>query len=96
MKRRDPQSLKEIIDIIMDDDSVREAARAQRLCYLWPEVVGPGINAYTTRRYVDGRTLHVFISSGPLKNELQFNRTRLIDLLNNAVGCQVIDDIHFH
>lgn len=96
MKRRDPQSLKEIIDIIMDDDSVREAARAQRLCYIWPEVVGPGINRYTTKRYVDGRTLHVFISSGPLKNELQFNRSRLINLLNNAVGHEVIDDIYFH
>lgn len=96
MKRRDPVSLKDIIDQVLDDDSIRDAARAQRLCYLWPEVVGPGINRYTTRRLIEGRTLHVYISSAPLKNELQFHRSRLVELLNQATGHDVIDDIHFH
>ena len=50
MKRTDPLSIKELIDKVLDDDSVRDAARAQRLCYLWPDIVGQGINRYTTRR----------------------------------------------
>lgn len=96
MKRSDPQSIKELIDRVLDDDSVRDAARAQRVCYLWPEIVGPGINRYTTRRYVADGILHVYLSSGPLKNELQFHRSRLVDLLNQAVGAEVITDIHIH
>lgn len=96
MKRTDPLSIKELIDRVLDDDSVRDAARAQRLCYLWPGVVGPGINRYTTRRYVADGVLHVYLSSAPLKNELQFHRSRLVQLLNNAVGADVITDIHIH
>ncbi|MDE6152773.1 MAG: DUF721 domain-containing protein [Muribaculaceae bacterium] len=96
MKRSDPLSIKELIDRVLDDDSVRDAARAQRLCYLWPEIVGQGINRYTTRRYVADGILHVYLSSAPLKNELQFHRSRLIDLLNQAVGADVITDIHIH
>ena len=96
MKRTDPQSIKELIDKVLDDDSVRDVARAQRLCYLWPEIVGQGINRYTTRRYVVDGVLHVYLSSAPLKNELQFHRSRLVELLNQAVGADVINDINFH
>ena len=96
MKRRDPISIKDLIDRVLEDDNVRDKARAQHVCYLWPEVVGPGINRYTTRRYVNNGILHVHISSASLKNELMFNRTRLVQLLNQAVGCEVITDIQIH
>lgn len=96
MKRSEPQSIKELIDKALDDDSVRDAVREQRICYLWPEIVGPGINRYTTRRYISGGILHVFLSSAPLKNELQFHRDRLVELLNGAVGADVITDIMIH
>lgn len=96
MKRSDPLSIKELIDIVLDDDNVRDAARAQQVCYLWPEIVGPGINRYTTRRYVAGGVLHVYLSSAPLKNELRFHCSRLVEQLNRAVGADVITDIHIH
>lgn len=96
MRRTDPQSIKELIDKVLDDDSVRDVARAQRLSYMWPEIVGPGINRYTTRRYVADGALHVYLSSAPLKNELQFHRSRLVELLNQAVGADVINDIIIH
>lgn len=96
MKRSNPLSIKQLIDHVLDDDSVRDAARAQRLCYMWPDIVGPGINRYTTKRYVSDRILHVYLSSAPLKNELQFHRSRLVDLLNQAVGAEVITDIQIH
>ena len=96
MKRSDPVSIKELIDRVLDADNVRDAARAQQLCYLWPEIVGPGINRYTTRRYVADGVLHVYLSSAPLKNELQFHRSHLVEQLNRAVGVDVITDIHIH
>ena len=55
-----------------------------------------GINRYTTRRYVSGGVLHVYLTSAPLKNELSFNRDRLISAINRVVGAEVITDVHFH
>ena len=96
MKRTDPLTVKEIIDRVLDDESIRDTARAQRLCYMWPEVVGPGINRHTVRRYVADRILHVYINSASLKQELLFHRDRLVQLLNEAAGADVITDITFH
>ena len=51
---------------MLDDDSVRDVARAQRLSYMWPEIVGPGINRYTTRRYVADVEREEFVNVGLL------------------------------
>ncbi|MDE6109741.1 MAG: DUF721 domain-containing protein, partial [Muribaculaceae bacterium] len=51
---------------------------------------------HTVRRWVDAGTLHVIISSAPLKSELGMMRTAIIDRLNEAAGKNVINDIAFH
>jgi len=96
MKKRYAQSVAQIIDKAFEDAALTHTVAEQRLCYLWPEIVGPGINRYTTRRYVSAGTLHVYISSGVLKSELEFMKTNLIDALNKAVGADVIHSVVIH
>ena len=96
MKKRYAQSVAQIIDKAFEEADLTRAVAEQRLCYLWPEIVGPGINRYTTRRYVSDGTLHVYISSGVLKTELEFMKTHLIEALNKAVGTDVIHSVVIH
>lgn len=96
MKRTEAKSLKEIIDSALADSDMRGAIMEQRVCYLWPEVVGPAINRHTTRRFVENGRMHVYISSGPLKGELSFHRQALVDQLNRAAGGTVITEIVIH
>lgn len=96
MKRSEAQSIKDIIDVALTQSGISSTIDEQKLCYLWPEIVGQSINRYTTRRYVENGILHVYISSAALKNELQFHRTRLMDELNRATGKNVITNIVIH
>ena len=96
MKRREAEQVGDIIARAIAASGAGEAYDNQRLCYLWPEVVGPLINRHTTRRWVDNGTLHVAISSATLKNELTFHRATLIRHLNEAAGRKVINNIVFH
>ena len=96
MKRTEAQSIQQIIETALKQSDMRDVIQEQRVCYLWPEIVGPSINRYTTRRFVEGGRLHVYISSGPLKNELSFHRARLCQSLNQAVGEDVISEIVIH
>lgn len=97
MKRTEAQSIGEIIDrVMMEGDNARNV-RLQRASYLWIEVVGAGINRYTTRRYVtDDGVLHVYLSSAPLKNELQFHRSRIIESINSLIGEEIITGLIIH
>lgn len=96
MKRRDPQSIEQIIREAIREGELADNFDTQRASAMWGDIVGPDIAARTMRRYVDGSELHVWLSSAPLKNELQFHRRRLVELLNEAVGRQALTDIHFH
>lgn len=96
MKKRYAQSVAEIMDQAFEEANLTHTVAEQRLCYMWPEIVGPGINRYTTRRYVANGTLHVFISSGVLKGELEFLKSKLIKSLNDAVGTEVIHSVVIH
>lgn len=96
MKRTEPKSINTIIEEALRKSSMTETFREQQACYMWTEVVGPGVNRYTTRRYVEKGKLHVYISSGPLKSELQFMRSHITEQLNRAVGSNVITEIIIH
>jgi len=96
MKRTEPMSLREIIDRVMDNSVRRDDMMAMRASSLWPEVVGPGVNRLTTRRYVRDGVLHVYISSGPLKSELSFQREAIAKAINDILGREVITSIRFH
>lgn len=96
MKRTEPKILNAIIEEALKSASMTDTFREQQACYLWAEVVGPGVNRYTTRRYVERGKLHVYLTSGPLKNELQFMRARIAEQLNRAVGSNVITEIIIH
>jgi hypothetical protein len=96
MKRTEPKSIHSIIDDVLRQASLTDTFREQQACYLWPEIVGPGVNRYTTRRYVDHGKLHVYISSAPLKSELQFMKAHIARQLNAAVGAEAITEVVIH
>lgn len=97
MKRTEPKSFAEIFDENMARAGASDTMARHQACFLWPEIVGPGINKYTYKRYVDNTgCLHVYVSSAPLKNELSYMRSQLVEQINKAVGSQALTDIIFH
>ncbi|MGM9844267.1 MAG: DUF721 domain-containing protein [Muribaculaceae bacterium] len=96
MKRVEPTLLKDILEQAFHQCDDNDNFDRQRAAYLWIDVVGPGVNRYTTRRYVDGETLHVYISSASLKNELSFHRETIVRRLNELVGKDVLKEIILH
>ncbi|MCM1521638.1 MAG: DUF721 domain-containing protein [Muribaculaceae bacterium] len=96
MKRTYPKHIASIIDEAMDRAGLTDELNGQRAAAAWIDVVGPAINRYTLRRYVDRGVLHVYLTSAPLKNELSFSREALVAAINKAVGGEVITDIAIH
>lgn len=97
MKKTEAQSVGDIIHEVFCRAGMEETEARQRALYHWVDVVGPGVNRLTTRRFVDRQgVMHVYISSAPLKADLQFMRSRLVEQLNNAVGSRAITDLIIH
>ncbi|MEE0978704.1 MAG: DUF721 domain-containing protein [Muribaculaceae bacterium] len=96
MKRIYPKQINEIIDAVLLQSDTNDNFLRQQACYMWVEVVGPAVNSYTTRRYVEGTVLHVYIASASLKNELSFHRSSIVDKINRSIGKTVITELIIH
>lgn len=99
MKRTEPRLINDIINDYLRADGLEDVAARQRACAMWPEIVGPGINRLTSRRYVtDDGVMHVYLTSASLKQELSFMRQSLIESLNRTIGSDatVITDLIIH
>lgn len=96
MKRNEPIRIGDLIRRTIEKAGVAETFDGQKICYLWPEVVGPTINRYTTRRWVTRDELHVAIASGPLKTEMAFMAEGIVKQLNELAGRTVITKMIIH
>lgn len=96
MKKHEALSVGQIIENALKRAGSDDEYARQQACYLWAEVVGPGVNRITTRRWVDRHTMHVCITSSVVKNELTYHRDQLVAAINSRVGTDVISDIVFH
>ncbi|MDE6826255.1 MAG: DUF721 domain-containing protein [Paramuribaculum sp.] len=95
MKRREAKSVREIIEEVVARAGLTDVMASQRACYMWADVVGAGINRYTSRRYVEGDVLHVFLTSAVVRSDLMMFRDRLLAELNRRAGAS-LKEIRFH
>lgn len=97
MKKTDPQSVSEIFDEVIRQSNLSDRFKVEQACAMWADVVGFHINRRTAKRYMDAHgVLHVVITSGPLKSELEFLKSQIIERLNKAVGAPVVKGLMIH
>ena len=65
----------------MDKIDVRDA---------WEKLMGNGVNSYTQSVELKGTTLYVSLSSSVLRQELSYGKTKIVNMLNEALGKEVI------
>lgn len=59
----------------------------------WKNLMGPGVNNYTTEVLLKGTTLYVALSSAVLREELGYGKAKIIAMLNEELRKDVIKDL---
>jgi predicted nucleic acid-binding Zn ribbon protein len=95
MRRRNAQSLHDILDEALKSLHIDQKIFETRLISSFPEIVGYTIAAHTKNMYIRRGVLYVQIDSAVIRNELQMMRQSLIEHLNKQVGHETIKDIIF-
>ena len=59
----------------------------------WENIVGKMIARHTKDIQIRNKILYITLDSAPLKQELLMNRTRIIELVNEKSGKQLVQDV---
>jgi predicted nucleic acid-binding Zn ribbon protein len=92
-RKTNTQKLGDAIKDVMRLNGMEEKIDEHTLIRSWAKTVGPLISRHTTEIFISGKKLFVKVDSSPLKQELLYSRTKLIDDLNQQVGKVVIEEI---
>ena len=80
-------------------DALKEFVETNKLEYgldvvnvqdTWRDMMGNGVNNYTTDIQLKNDTLYVQLSSSVLREELSYGKEKIISMLNEALGKNVI------
>ncbi|SFC80717.1 DUF721 domain-containing protein [Algibacter pectinivorans] len=56
----------------------------------WANLMGNGVNNYTTSINLERETLYVQLSSSVLREELSYGKAKIITMLNEELGKEII------
>jgi predicted nucleic acid-binding Zn ribbon protein len=71
------------------DDKMAE----RRLISSWETVMGKMIANHTKDLYIKHKQLFVTLDSSALRNELSMAKTKIVKMMNEAAGQEVINDV---
>jgi predicted nucleic acid-binding Zn ribbon protein len=61
---------------------------------LWGELMGPGVMSYTQSVALSGSTLTVVLTSSVLRSELSMGKQKIIAMMNEGLGKNLIEHIY--
>ena len=102
MKRNSPTSrkadvapLKDCIQELIEVYRLRGRLSESHIISSWEKLMGQTISKRTSDIFFRDHKLLVKITSAPLKQELQLSKSKIIKILNEEAGQQVVEDIIF-
>ena len=67
--------------------------REKQVVNSWPEIVGKTISDRTSGVFIKDQKLFVKITSGPIKKELQLNKSKVLTLIDEKIGKGIVHDL---
>lgn len=94
-RRSDAAPLKEVFEELLQQYSLKERFHERKVVSEWADIMGHTVAKRTSSLFVKEKKLYVKLSSGPVKKELMMNKSRVLALITERFGQQVIDDVVF-
>ena len=86
-------SLAQALQQFLRQSRIKGNIQAMQIEEVWEELMGKTIARYTDSIQIVNQTLFISTSVAPLKNELLFQKEKIIQRVNEALGEKVIREV---
>jgi hypothetical protein len=77
----------------LDGSKLKSGLRSVQIESIWEEVMGKTIARYTNKVQLINTTLFIYTAEGALKQELIYQKPKIIERINEALHESVITDV---
>ena len=86
-------SIGEALQHFLKKSRLRTGMQAMQIEDVWETIMGKTVAKYTDKLQIIGSTLFVTTTVAPLKNELLYQKEKIIERVNEALGENVIKEV---
>lgn len=86
-------SLQEAMQQFLKQSRLKDGIQAVQIEELWEGIMGKTIAKYTDKIQIIGNTLYITSTVAPLKNELLYQKEKIIERVNEALGEKIIREV---
>lgn len=83
----------EAVKQFINKSRLKDGLRGVQIQVVWEEIMGKTIAKYTDRVEVKNNTLFIWTAVAPLKNELIYQKEKIIERINEAFGEDLITQV---
>lgn len=89
-RNNDNLSITEVLQEFVQENKLQKGLDKVHVREVWNEQMGPAIEKYTTAIKLDKDTLYVQLSSSVLREELSYGKEKIIKILNEELGRELV------
>ena len=95
MKKRhtEHRSISEVLKDFVTENRLEDGLDKIDVRDAWVQLMGNGVNTYTTNVILKHDTLYVSLSSAVLREELSYGKEKIIRMLNESLGKELIKNL---
>ncbi|MDI9881486.1 DUF721 domain-containing protein [Flectobacillus longus] len=94
-RKTSASSLKEAIEDMLEFYKLRTKFDETYVAAHWEQIMGAPIAARTTRVYITEAKLYIQLDSASLRNELLMAKNKILQLINQAIGAELVNEVIF-
>lgn len=85
--------MQDAIQAFLKQSRLKGDVQALQIEDVWEKIMGKTIAKYTDKIQIINQTLFISSTVAPLKNELMYQKEKIIELVNDALGEKVIKEV---
>jgi len=92
-RRNEHISIAEALKEFVETNKLETGLNKVNAAEAWKKLMGNGVNNYTTALKLERDTLYIQLSSSVLREELSYGKEKIINILNEELGGEIIKKI---
>jgi predicted nucleic acid-binding Zn ribbon protein len=86
-------SLGDALKKFLNQSRLKGSIQALQIEEVWEQIMGKTVARYTDKIRIHGQTLYIDTAIAPLRQELLYQKDRIVQLVNEALGENVIREV---
>jgi predicted nucleic acid-binding Zn ribbon protein len=92
-RHNDKNKIEDLLEVFLQKYHLNSGLLQVKIEKIWEEQMGQGIASYTQKVVLKNDTLILYLTSAALREELSYGKDKIIKILNEALGREIIKEI---